>query len=223
MGAGYRIPIIVPRPPLNPRAPFPQLDPATITGGQACITKPSGSKRIWSVTLVEANSQQAVFARELQDGDLDEVGTWRLWLEVTTSTGVARTAVQTFLVLEDDDVDGGHICECAANGPTYSHPNPDEPVVIISAPDAPPVVLASTAFQGVPGPQGPPGPSGLTLDYVAPSPLSIWSIPHNFGFRPNVAVVSTGGLTIVAEVFHLSNNVLEVRFNQPFSGTAHLS
>jgi hypothetical protein len=223
MGVGYRIPIVVPRPPPNPRAPFPPLDPAAITGGAAYVTKPSGTQKIWSVDLVEATSQQAVFSRELQDGDLDEIGVWRLWLEVFTPTGPARTSVQTFVVLADDDVDGGHICECAANGPTYSHPNPDEPVVVISAPDCPPVVVPSNALRGVPGPQGPPGPSGKTLDFVAADPLAVWTIAHNFGFRPSVGVVSVGGLSVSTEIFHLSNNVLEVRFNQPFAGTAHLS
>lgn len=53
-------------------------------------------------------------------------------------------------------------------------------------------------------------------------PSSVWTIAHNLGYKPSVSVVSDGGSEILAEVVHLSDNVLRVLFSSPASGWARL-
>lgn len=72
------------------------------------------------------------------------------------------------------------------------------------------------------GPQGPRGDSGSGYVFTQISPLSIWNINHNLGYRPALNSVTSGGLTIEGSVLHLSNNQLTITFNTPTSGTARL-
>lgn len=49
---------------------------------------------------------------------------------------------------------------------------------------------------------------------------SVWTITHNMGYRPLVAVTLDFGEEIEAAPVHISDNVLEIRFNRPRSGKA---
>lgn len=77
------------------------------------------------------------------------------------------------------------------------------------------------------GPQGPPGVSGGGaghFEYNQVVPASSWVINHNLGFRPNITVEeeATGHEILCAEIHHSAYQV-ELQFNTPRAGTAHLS
>jgi hypothetical protein len=50
-----------------------------------------------------------------------------------------------------------------------------------------------------------------------------WTITHNLGYRPAVAVVDSGGNYVVGDVNYVSVNALTVSFSAPFGGFAYLS
>jgi hypothetical protein len=84
------------------------------------------------------------------------------------------------------------------------------------------ITLGVPGPQGLPGPTGPQGPPGAAFEFTQSVAAAVWTVAHSLGFKPSVSVVSTGGIAVSAEVAHLSDNALEIRFNVPFSGTAHL-
>jgi hypothetical protein len=74
------------------------------------------------------------------------------------------------------------------------------------------------------GEQGPPGRDGGG-DYLE-FPFQVASsvvINHNFGRRPNVAVLSPGSMLVIAGVLHVSINQVQLDFASPQSGLAILS
>lgn len=73
------------------------------------------------------------------------------------------------------------------------------------------------------GPQGAPGTSGAGYVHTQGTAAATWVIAHNLGFRPSVAVTSVGGIEVEAEVAHITNTLLEVRFATPYAGQARLS
>lgn len=88
-------------------------------------------------------------------------------------------------------------------------------------------VAISPFIQGNPGIQGPPGAQGIDgtpgarYSHVQGSLASIWTVPHNLGFRPNVTITTTGGQEIWGgEILHLSSNTLTLTFDVPFAGYA---
>jgi len=91
----------------------------------------------------------------------------------------------------------------------------------------------------VPGREGPPGPPGLGIeDHLAepdphpqyarefvfnqPTPSGTWTINHNLGYRPSVAVFDSGSQQIEGDVSHLSVNTVVLSFNPPTAGFARL-
>lgn len=76
------------------------------------------------------------------------------------------------------------------------------------------VVIASRA-----GPRGAPG-AVPTYTHVQSSPLALWVINHNLGFRPAIELFEVGGLRFEAEVIHASANQAVVYLNVPTAGTA---
>jgi hypothetical protein len=76
------------------------------------------------------------------------------------------------------------------------------------------------------GPQGPRGPKGDSwagFNYIQNLPLVTWAIAHNLGYKPSVSTFSAGGVVMLGSVTHLSDNVVQIDFNTPVSGSAHLS
>ncbi len=56
------------------------------------------------------------------------------------------------------------------------------------------------------------------------SSASTWSVAHNMGRKPQVQVRSVGGVVIAdPEVQHLSDNTLQIIFDEPFAGFATLT
>ena len=72
--------------------------------------------------------------------------------------------------------------------------------------------------------QGPPGPPGLSSNashqYSQAAPSDTWTVNHNLGFRPSVALLSVGGREMLAEVIHTSVNQFIAYFDAPVSGIA---
>lgn len=70
---------------------------------------------------------------------------------------------------------------------------------------------------------GPPGPTAGVLTYTQSSAASTWNIYHGFGYRPNVTVIDQSGTVIITQVTYPTENTVQILFNSPRSGTAHLS
>lgn len=76
---------------------------------------------------------------------------------------------------------------------------------------------------GVQGPPGPAGPAGSSYEHTQAVVSSVWTVPHNLGYRPGVTVLTTGGLEVIADVLHLSADTLTITFLAPLAGTARLT
>ena len=55
------------------------------------------------------------------------------------------------------------------------------------------------------------------------SPATTWSITHNLGYKPNVAVADTSDTLCFGDVDYTNDNALVVTFAQSFGGKAYLS
>lgn len=93
--------------------------------------------------------------------------------------------------------------------------------VLAVALDAPADVVVDVSAIGVPGVAG---PAGVAPAYVhtQSSAATTWTIPHNLGFRPTVSITTTGGLAVIGDVQHLSDNTLVLSFAVALAGTARL-
>lgn len=67
------------------------------------------------------------------------------------------------------------------------------------------------------GTQGVPGP-GVRYQHDQSVPSSIWTVNHNLGLRPQVSVLSSGGVSLLTEIVHTSLNQLLVYFDSPNIG-----
>jgi hypothetical protein len=57
-------------------------------------------------------------------------------------------------------------------------------------------------------------------DFVQNSPSDTWIVNHNLGRRPLVQLLTTGGVHMVGEIVHTSNNQFVAQFVQPTAGVA---
>jgi hypothetical protein len=55
------------------------------------------------------------------------------------------------------------------------------------------------------------------------TPSTVWLIVHNLDKRPSVTVVDTAGTVVSGEISYISNNKIEINFNNAFSGKAYLN
>lgn len=82
------------------------------------------------------------------------------------------------------------------------------------------VTAVEVRIPGIPGAQGLSG-SGLSFTHNQPTISSTWTVPHNLGYRPTVSVTTSGGVEVDGgEIVHLSNNTLQILFDDSFSGFA---
>lgn len=81
--------------------------------------------------------------------------------------------------------------------------------------NSPPQII-STLASG----QGPAGAASSTFEYAQAVASATWVVNHNLGFRPNVAVLSVGGVEMWAEIVHISVNQVQVLFDFPRAGLA---
>ena len=70
--------------------------------------------------------------------------------------------------------------------------------------------------------RGPQGPAGAPREHVhdQAAPSAEWIVNQNSGVRPAVAVFSTGGVEIEANVVHASLNQVRIYFASPQAGSA---
>lgn len=82
--------------------------------------------------------------------------------------------------------------------------------------------LISTSLRGAPGsPGGGGGSSGFSFTQSTSS--AVWTINHNLGYRPNVALFTVGGVNFNGEVSHPTVNQTIVSLSSPLAGSARLS
>lgn len=81
--------------------------------------------------------------------------------------------------------------------------------------------VAKIAARGPQGARGPAGAGGGT-DFPQPAAL-VWTINHNFGYRPSVELIDASGREVDAEIQHLSANTVRVTFLVPTAGIARLT
>ena len=93
------------------------------------------------------------------------------------------------------------------------------PQIVVAIAPAP--VLQVQAI-GLQGPAGVGGSGGRYL-HTQSSPAATWTINHNLGLTPAVAVYSVGGLELEAEVVIVSQNQIQVLFVVATAGTAALT
>jgi hypothetical protein len=93
----------------------------------------------------------------------------------------------------------------------------------VNTPVGPTQITVTQITTGLTGPSGTGGVGGAGYTHNQDSPVSLWSISHNLGFRPSVSAFSMGGVTLLGTVTHLSANVLQISFSSPVAGTARLN
>lgn len=82
-----------------------------------------------------------------------------------------------------------------------------------------PVITATVQVtQGPAGGGG--GGGGSAYQHTQNSASSAWTVNHNLGYRPNVALTTLGGAEMWAEVLHVSANQVLVTFDNPTTGLA---
>lgn len=93
----------------------------------------------------------------------------------------------------------------------------------------------ATGPQGVQGPQGPQGiqgPQGTTgsgtggssfYRFVQGVPSTVWTIPHNLGYKPNVQSFDSRPEQVQGDILHVDGNNLTITFAFAISGEAELS
>jgi hypothetical protein len=67
------------------------------------------------------------------------------------------------------------------------------------------------------------GSDDKTYSHNQSSPSAVWSITHNLGKKPSVAVFDSAGDQCFGEINHTSNNSLTITFSASFSGAAYLN
>jgi hypothetical protein len=58
----------------------------------------------------------------------------------------------------------------------------------------------------------------LRFEQTQATPAALWIVNHNLGSKPNARVYSPGGVEMLAEVIHISNNQIQVVFDAPTTG-----
>jgi hypothetical protein len=70
------------------------------------------------------------------------------------------------------------------------------------------------------GATGPSGAAAAKFVHTQASPSVTWTVNHNLGVRPIVALFSVGWVVIEAAIVHVSENQFTVQFNAATSGFA---
>jgi hypothetical protein len=76
---------------------------------------------------------------------------------------------------------------------------------------------------GPPGPAGPIGPAGSSFTYIQSVSSAVWTIVHNLGMFPNIAVIDSAGSHVEGDQTYVDPNTVVLTFAAAFTGTAYLS
>ena len=83
-----------------------------------------------------------------------------------------------------------------------------------------PITVVEVITLGAQGPQGLPGDS-IAFEYTPPAPAATWTITHNFGRRPTIAVYIAGEYVLVHT--DANSTTATITFPSPMTGTAVLT
>jgi hypothetical protein len=64
--------------------------------------------------------------------------------------------------------------------------------------------------------------SSQSYTHTQASPATVWTVAHNLGFKPHVTARTTGGVEILGNVLHLSDNTLTITFASAIDGFARV-
>ena len=99
------------------------------------------------------------------------------------------------------------------------------PNQVLLDPRAASLVVLDTSVvgpRGDTGPQGPSGPPGSMYVYQQQIAASTWTIVHNLGVYPSVAVSDSSGSEVEGEIYYKDLNTVVLTFSAAFAGTATL-
>lgn len=99
--------------------------------------------------------------------------------------------------------------------------NSTQRIVVNPATQAVSVILAGPV--GPIGPVGPAGPATGNYEHIQTVLSTSWVVNHDLGFKPNVSVFDTSGVSIEANVIYHTINQVEIQFLTPRAGTARFS
>ena len=81
----------------------------------------------------------------------------------------------------------------------------------------------SMGVQGLQGAQGVTGLAGGSFTHNQSTANTVWNIPHNLGFYPNVSVMDSSNRKVLTDINYVDQNNLQVIIANAFSGIAYLS
>lgn len=70
------------------------------------------------------------------------------------------------------------------------------------------------------GMRGADGAGSSAYQHTQASPSDNWIINHNLGYRPAVSIYTPGGMLMLANVQHISENQARAYFDNPTAGYA---
>jgi hypothetical protein len=77
-----------------------------------------------------------------------------------------------------------------------------------------------TVIHDLNGAPGAGGGAAFYYEHVQAAAATTWTINHNLAARPNVALLTTGGVQMLAEVVHLNTNQAQALFDVAVAGRA---
>lgn len=103
--------------------------------------------------------------------------------------------------------------------------NVQNTLVGISVVEVAPVSMSvsSMGAKGLQGVQGIQGIAGGSYTHVQGTATTVWNIPHNLGFYPNVSVRDSSNRNVFTDINHIDQNNTQVIIVNAFTGTAYLS
>lgn len=75
---------------------------------------------------------------------------------------------------------------------------------------------------GVQGPPGPPGASADGYTHTQSAASDTWTVNHNLGRDTDVELTTLGGVRMLADIQHTSQNQVVVYFASPATGIAYV-
>jgi len=85
-----------------------------------------------------------------------------------------------------------------------------------------PAVKLEIVTAGVQGPPGPPGTSAGGYTHTQSAASDTWTVNHNLGRDTDVELTTLGGVRMLADIQHTSQNQVVVYFASPATGIAYV-
>jgi hypothetical protein len=95
----------------------------------------------------------------------------------------------------------------------------DEVWIGPSTPTDPNIELWYDTDAGMPPPIDVP----VAYTHAQGTPATTWTITHNLGWYPNVAIVDSSGAQVEGDITYVNVNTVSATFSAAFSGAAYLS